>query len=436
MRTLSLIIVFGLVTLIPCVSHGQAHKADASTLSGKVIVGYQGWFACPGDGAKLAWGHWGTVEPDGKFKPAVDELPDVSELTPSERCATPMRTAEGADVSLYSSQNPKTVDRHLLWLEQNDIDGLAVQRFAAGLLVPDRVKGFDRMLDNVRQGAETHGRVFFVMYDLSGLKNEDIDTVVRDWKHLEDTGLTRSPAYLHHKGHPLIAIWGLGFSGRPLTADVALRLLDELSAASAGHGGATFLGGVPYHWRTGGSDASMDPKWRQVWPRLAVISPWAVGRYRDNASADEAKKTSLLPDQAAASSFGVDYMPVVFPGFSYENPVRERNFTPEKMQSNIISRRCGAFYWRQIFNALSADSTMLYVAMFDEVNEGTAIYKMVTKSSGLAVDGVETGYQVYTPNEKGCEISSDGYLRLTGAAAAALHNHTRPKPGLPFAPTP
>ena len=31
---------------------------DTSTLTGKVMTGYQGWFNCEGDGAVLGWTHW------------------------------------------------------------------------------------------------------------------------------------------------------------------------------------------------------------------------------------------------------------------------------------------------------------------------------------------------------------------------------------------
>jgi len=36
-----------------------------------------------------------------------------------------------------------------------------------------------------------------------------------------------------------------------------------------------------------------------------------------------------------------------------------------------------ASYWRQVYDALGAGATMLYGAMFDEVNEGTAMFKML-----------------------------------------------------------
>ena len=53
---------------------------DTSTLTGKVMCGYQGWFTCEGDGAERGWFHWGG--PNG-FKPgscSIDLWPDVSEL--------------------------------------------------------------------------------------------------------------------------------------------------------------------------------------------------------------------------------------------------------------------------------------------------------------------------------------------------------------------
>src|SRR5579862_246249 len=33
---------------------------DATTLDGKVLCGYQGWFNTPGDGTRFGFSHWGS----------------------------------------------------------------------------------------------------------------------------------------------------------------------------------------------------------------------------------------------------------------------------------------------------------------------------------------------------------------------------------------
>ena len=53
-----------------------------------------------------------------------------------------------------------------------------------------------------------------------------------------------------------------------------------------------------------------------------------------------------------------------------ETPV---NLTGEQLDS--IPRSKGSFLWSQIVATKRAGCDMLYVAMFDEVDEGTAIFK-------------------------------------------------------------
>jgi hypothetical protein len=68
----------------------MAPAVDATTLSGKTIFGYQGWFSCPGDGSKLEnWEHWFIHgAPPVVEALVVDFWPDTSELTPEEKCDT------------------------------------------------------------------------------------------------------------------------------------------------------------------------------------------------------------------------------------------------------------------------------------------------------------------------------------------------------------
>ena len=59
-------------------------RIDKSTLAGKLIMGYQGWFACPDDGAGFGWGHWGWIR-GGPGADTVDVFPDVMDLPVAEQ---------------------------------------------------------------------------------------------------------------------------------------------------------------------------------------------------------------------------------------------------------------------------------------------------------------------------------------------------------------
>jgi hypothetical protein len=91
-------------------------------------------------------------------------------------------------------------------------------------------------------------------------------------------------------------------------------------------------------------------------------------------------------------------MPTAFPGFSWDN-LRQK-----PPGTTTIQRRKGEFYWRQfaIFKELGIRS--VFVGMFDEVNEGTAIYKVANQTP---VGKNFVGYE---------GLPTDWYLRLTGAA--------------------
>jgi hypothetical protein len=358
-------------------------------------------------------------------------LPDVSELPAAERCPTAMTAADGQRVDLFSSQNPATVERHFAWMEQYGLDGVALQRFATALLQPPALAAVDRVLANVRHAAEAHGRVFFVMYDLSGLRPENYPALLADWERLEAQGFVGSPAWLRHRGHPLLGLWGLGFAHRPMTPEDAQNLLAGIARISAPYGGVTVLGGVPAGWRTGIGDADPAPGWRQVWPLLGVISPWTVGRFADAAGADRYRASGLAADLPQAAAIGADYMPVVFPGFSWANLMRARHM-PEKAVRNQIPRGCGRFYWRQVWNALSAGATMLYGAMFDEVDEGTAMFKLAATAATVPAEAGGAGPSFVPLDADGCRLPADWYLRLAGAATEALRRRLPPAPGLPL----
>ena len=389
----------------PCV----AASTDTSTLHGKMIMGYQGWFACPNDGSGRGWVHW----TNDKGTPYVDLLPDVTQLDPDELCESGWKDSDGRPIQLFSSQNAKTVDRHFRWMQDYGLDGVALQRFASELNTKDeRIKNsLDRVLGHVRASAERHGRSWFVMYDLSGRTPEQLDEVVQDWKALVAAGITKDRAYQRHAGKPVLGIWGIGFRGRPLTPTTIERFLADLRAQSAEIGGLTILGGLPTYWREGVGDASPDPAWRAIWPHIDVLSPWTVGRFSDDDGVQTYDRQVLAKDIEEAKRLHVEIMPVVFPGFSWANLMRARG-EPAKAKLNQIPRRCGAFYDAQVNGILKVGARMGYTAMFDEVDEGTAVMPVRPVSD-------TSGFTSGDPSSS-CNNPPDHFMRLVHAATQRL----------------
>jgi hypothetical protein len=345
---------------------------DAQTLYGKVMCGYQGWFGVPGDnGTNLNWVHWtkhrGLME-DGNAK--VDLWPDVSELTAAERFQTGFKMADGRPAEVFSSQEKSTVLRHFKWMQDYGLDGVFVQRFIGGLQNKNNLDRVNRVLANCREGANTYGRTYAVMYDLSGLRAGHMDDVMNDWRALrKEMAITDDPAYLHHHGKPVVAVWGIGFSDHREYTLEECRTLIQFLKNDPEAGGCTVMVGVPAHWREQGFDAVNDPVLLDVLKMADVISPWTVGRYINTNGAAAYATKILKPDLEWCNRQKIDYMPVIFPGFSWYNMYGEA--------FNRIPRLRGRFMWSQFLGARQAGVSMAYVAMFDEVDEGTAIFKCV-----------------------------------------------------------
>jgi hypothetical protein len=47
-----------LVCRQPLTAAAIHNDVEATTLRGKIMCGYQGWFRCPGDAADMGWIHW------------------------------------------------------------------------------------------------------------------------------------------------------------------------------------------------------------------------------------------------------------------------------------------------------------------------------------------------------------------------------------------
>lgn len=399
----------------------DAPPVDASTLGGKLMLGYQGWFSAGGDGSPFdgqqdSWHHWSDWVAPAPTNVTFDLWPDLSEYGEEELYPTDLRYADGTRAALFSSYNRATVQRHVRWLQEYGLDGVFLQRFLYELRDTRALAFRDHVTTLIRDAAEAHGRVFAIMYDLSAASSATVvEDLQRDWQHLvADVGVTSSDRYLRHRGRPLLAVWGCGFSDRAVTAAQAAAIVEWLTRAAPEEQRVTLVGGVPAYWRTLTRDAQADPAWSRVYRSFDVLSPWTVGRYGTEAEIDRFRAQVLEPDLAETRALGLDYLPVVFPGFSWSNLARVRRFT-SPAPINQIPRRGGTFWWRQWHAWASAGCDMVYGAMFDEVDEGTAMFKCAPAAAQAPV-----APRFLTYDADGTPTASDWYLRLAGAGARSL----------------
>ncbi|KAF8168497.1 hypothetical protein B0H34DRAFT_61646 [Crassisporium funariophilum] len=409
-------------------------RANPSTIHDKFLVGYQGWFTCAGDGEPVGPGHHGWLHwfnqpiPDGG-RPNTDCWPDVSSYSPSELYMAPgLKTKTGDPLFLFSSRNAKTVQRHFHWMAEHGVDGAFLQRFAGQCDLELGNEGVmrirDEVGDRVREAAEREGRVFAIMYDVSGVKPDRIQRILeRDWIHLvRNKGVLDSPNYLKERGKPVVALWGFGFDNAGHTPALVRAITQFFRNTTPG--GVYIMGGAPAHWRTAESDADRNPEFLDVWlNEFDAISPWTVGRYRTEQDADNFAETKTKGDvelikrrNEEGTTRRIDYIPVVLPGGS------GYNLSEGKWGFNDIKRNGGRFLWKQIHNARRLGVRTIYGAMWDEYDEGTAFMPIVDHKRLLPASDK---FPFLALDEDGYDIPSDWYMRICGFAAEGLRNERR-----------
>ena len=405
-----------LVWLVAGCNFGWAQSKHAAIsqypeYAGRVMCGYQGWFRAPGDGANEGWGHYLA---HGKFDADhlhTDFWPDVSEYPTTY--PTVLTNQDGSIARVFSSADQSTTDLHFKWMQDYGVDGVFVQRFFGGLRTAEKRKRSRLVLEHAVKSSQQYGRAIAVMYDLSGLgsHNEDCSALIQDWKELvDDLKITSQPTnnYLYYHGKPVVAIWGLGFPDRPYDIhQIGLEKLIDFLKNDPQYGGCAIMLGVPTHFRELNNDCLPDPYLHEVMAKVDIILPWMVGRFSPReANWSKQYEVDVQADLRWCQQRHLAYVPCVYPGFSWHNLSNVETHGPAKL--NQIPRLQGTFYWDQIIACVQAGSKMLYVAMFDEMDEGTAIFKCANK---LPVGPELCDYE---------GLPTDHYLWLTGEAGKLL----------------
>jgi hypothetical protein len=403
-------IALALLIAMPLTAQSKHFQKSAyPSYKGLVMAGYQGWFHNPDKGMMFT----------DSTRTHIDAWPDVSEY--SETYATAFRNADGSVARFFSSDDESTVDTHFRWMKEYGVDGVFMQRFFSS--VKGTARGNDvsvTVLKHALKVSKKYSRAIAVMYDLSGLNpgKDDCTAIIKDWKYLVDsvkvTSWSKDNMYLQHNGKPLVVIWGVGFPDRPYDIrDIALEKLIDFLKNDPVYGGCSVMLGVPTFWRDLNSDCIHDPYLHDLIRKADIVLPWMVQRFTPLLHFDMNRyRDVILDDIKWCNENGLDYVPIVYPGFSWYNLSRGASGIGGQKPLGSIPRLGGTFYWSQIYTAIRSGAQMLYVAMFDEVNEGTAIFK--------CTDNPPVNGTVKFIDMDG--KPSDHYLWLTGQGAKMLRN--------------
>jgi lysophospholipase L1-like esterase len=355
---------------------------------GKVTVGYQGWFSARGDGSPVNnWGH-----------DNLEMWPDVGEYTNTYPFPTAV-LPNGQPARMFSSYDDQVVQTHFKWMAESGIDCAALQRFANELHPGSVIKAQrDGMAIKVMKAAEATGRKFYIMYDTSGwglrgLRADWNDTIVNTLH------LTASPAYARQNGKPVVCIYGMGYVHWPASPEAALDLINWFKAR-----GCYVIGSVPGQWRSGNGDSRSD--FMDVYSDFDMLSAWAVGRRMNDGYISWVKG-----DQEFCAAHNIAYQPCLYPGTSFHNSNDSRK--------NLVPRRHGDFLWSQFATLRTFNIKTVYIAMFDEMNEATSIFKCAEDPSVMPTN------KWFLPlDADGVHVSSDFYLRLVKNGASMVKDLT------------
>ncbi len=400
---LTLVIIFVLMFL------SSVHPAMGQDIIGKVITGYQGWFSCQDDESPFSgWRHWGkgsNMPTTGFGNLSFELYPDMREYSTSYQAGF-ANLGNGQAAKLFSSYDDQVVDTHVKWMAESGIDVAALQRFGHSIGNSDIMGHKDGMARKVRSAAEKYDRKFFIMYDLSSWT--DFQTELKtDWTNViaGELDLLSSPSYAREDGKPVVCVWGFGCSGRPGNqaswTDVINYLKDQ---------GCFVIAGCHKYWRT-------TPEMLGAVQNADMIAPWYVGTFSKN-SIDNWYEDKVKPDIEYCAANGLHFMPCVWPGFAWSNwKTKDGVPTPK----NQHPRLHGEYLWKQFylakqkFNEVEGTTATVYVAMFDEYDEATAIAKAAEDVSMIPTD-----QYFLTLDADGVHCSSDFYLRLTADGAKMI----------------
>jgi len=352
----------------------QDKIVDNTTLHGKWLTGYQAWARTPNDGTNAHWQHYFWGKDFAPERLVVDFLPDTSDFKDEDKeIVDGLFKADGLPVALVSGNNPNVIDEHFKWMRDYDIDGVWLQKFLMSSKIPNVIGDFEvrnKVMDEVVKASKKYGRVWAINFDPPAIPKEKLfDVIVDEWKRMVDLGYTKlENRYLHHEGVPVVHIWAITCpdAHRETSPELGLKLLEFFG--QEGKYQAYFIAGAAWCWAR-----DRHTEWKEFYDKARCIVPWNVGHapYDQKDKVSRAYVANWVEDKATAENLDLMWIPTIYPGFAWVNMYKNAENPPP-----IIERRKGQFLWDQLYAISRVEPDCVLLAMFDEVDEGTAFFKI------------------------------------------------------------
>ena len=253
------------------------------------------------DGSSGAgWRHWAPQQNAERIQHLAFEMwPDLREYGPAELTATNFKYRDSSNASLYNTYNAATVDRHVKWMQDYQIDGVFVQRFIGEAIHMRPVR--DKVLQNIRTASEKYMAACLptCMTFPAAIRLPRPTTSKNDWKHLvDDLRITRATACATADCRWCRSGATVSTTGRSNAAQLN-ELLTQVQIHRAGP--------IPRHGKTSGLTRTAQP-FVLMAERLSQGGGdqprGRFGRYANESGADNWRASKIAPDLAALKGAG------------------------------------------------------------------------------------------------------------------------------------
>ena len=167
------------------INYVRPGAVDIDYMDGKIMAGYQGWFSAKNDGSPLdgRWSHWvdGTLFDLDKATTDlwpyfsakdVNHTPVMGRKISKVLLDTGLTKNNGTDAMVFSSFSEEIVDLHFKWMQENNIDGVFIQRFVSQLSSPALLEFMDEIVINCMKAALKYDRAIALLLPTSRMLHQ------------------------------------------------------------------------------------------------------------------------------------------------------------------------------------------------------------------------------------------------------------------------